>query len=114
MSNQVEKWWERVPRILGGWGFAILVFLKFPFPEAQLVDGTPVRMDPGMVSWGIYVGLIAFSAGIAHSTVMGIVLGQIGRAVAFVRRGGKERRDSTASTRVQEAVHIPMKDRRKR
>lgn len=113
MSNQTEKWWERVPRILGGWGFAILVFLRFPFPEAHLVDGTPVRIDPGMVSWGIYVGLIAFSIGIAHSTVMGIVLGQIGRAYSFVRRGGKDRRDS-ASTRVQEAIDIPVADRRKR
>ncbi len=66
MSSSNERWWERVPRILGGWGFAVLVFLRFPFPEAELVDGTAVRMDPGVVSWGIYVGLIAFSIGIAH------------------------------------------------
>ncbi len=92
MSNSSERWWERVPRIIGGWGFAVLVFLRFPFPEAHLVDGTPVRVDPGVVSWGIYVGLIAFSIGVAHSTVTGIVLGQLGRAWSFVRRGGRERR----------------------
>ena len=108
----IERWWERVPRILGGWGFAILVFLRFPFPEAELVDGTAVRLDPGLVSWGIYVGLISFSIGVAHSTVTGIVLGQLGRAWAFARRGGKERR-SEPGTRIQEAVDIPMADRRK-
>ncbi len=114
MRNRTEQWWERVPRILGGWGFAILVFLRFPFPEAQLVDGTTVRIDPGVISWGIYVGLITFSIGIAHSTVMGIVIGSIGRVYSFVRRGGKDRRNSTAGTRVQEAVDIPIKNRRKR
>ena len=111
MSNSNERWWERVPRILGGWGFAVLVFLRFPFPEAQLVDGTPVRMDPGVVSWGIYVGLIAFSIGIAHSTVTGIVLGQIGRAYSFVRRKGYERRDSAPPAGT--AVDIPIVDRRR-
>ncbi len=89
-TQKAEKWWERVPRILGGWGFATLVFLKFPFPEAKLLDGTLVRTDPGVFSWGIYVALIAFSIGIAHSTVTGIVLGQLGRvyssAYSFARR----------------------------
>ena len=112
MSNSNERWWERVPRILGGWGFAVLVFLRFPFPEAQLVDGTPVRMDPGVVSWGIYVGLIAFSIGIAHSTVTGIMLGQIGRMYSFVRRKGYERRDSEPP--VGTAVNIPIVDRRRK
>ena len=111
MAN-IEKWWERVPRILGGWGFAILVFLRFPFPEAELVDGMAVRLDPGLVSWGIYVGLIAFSIGIAHSTVMGIVLGQIGRAVSYVRRGGKDRRDDVPTPGT--AINMPAVDRRKR
>ncbi|KKN20981.1 hypothetical protein LCGC14_0930060 [marine sediment metagenome] len=116
MSNSNEKWWERVPRIIGGWGFAILVFLRFPFPEAQLVDGTPVRVDPGVVSWGIYVGLIAFSIGVAHSTVTGIVLGQIGRAWAFARRGGKERRNSEAGLEAPSAPSDPAvtEDRRRR
>jgi hypothetical protein len=106
MSNQDEKWWERVPRILGGWGFAVLVF--FRFPKFAFME------EPGATAWMVYVGLMVFFVGIAHSTVMGIVLGQLGRAYSFVRRGGKDRRDSTDSTRVQEAVDIPMKDRRKR
>ena len=110
MSNSIERWWERVPRILGGWGFAILVFLRFPFPEAHLVDGMPVRMDPGPLSWAVYVGLMVFAIGIAHSTVTGIVLGQIGRAYSFARRKGYERRDlSPART----AVNLPVIDRRK-
>ena len=113
MSNSTERWWERVPRIVGGWGFAVLVFLKFPFPEAELVDGTPVRMDPGVVSWGIYVTLIAFSIGIAHSTVTGIVLGSIGRCIAFVRRGGKEQRDKSPRP-PGTALSMPAVDRRKR
>ena len=112
MSNSSERWWERVPRILGGWGFAILVFLRFPFPEAHLVDGMPVRMDPGLVVWGIWVGLIAFSIGIAHSTVTGIVLGQIGRAYSFARRVGKERRHDSA-TPMDAAVDVPITDRRR-
>lgn len=115
MSNgHDERWWERVPRIVGGWCFATLVFLKFPFPEAHLVDGSLVRMDPGLAVWGIYVVLIGFSIGIAHSTVTGIVLGQIGRAYAFVRRGGKERRGSVAEGPVlQTVVDMPAVDRRK-
>lgn len=112
MSNSVERWWERVPRIIGGWGFAILIFLRFPFPEAHLVDGTPVRMDPGLTIWGIWVGLIAFSIGIAHSTVTGIVLGQLGRAWSFVRRGGKDRRDDSPPP-PGTAVDMPVVDRRK-
>jgi hypothetical protein len=71
-------------------------------------------MDPGPVAWGIYVALIAFSIGVAHSTVTGIVLGQIGRAIAFVRRGGKERRDSVAAAGSATAViDVPVIDRRK-
>jgi len=112
MSSANERWWERVPRILGGWGFAILIFLRFPFPEAHLVDGTLVRVDPGLVVWGVWVGLIAFSIGIAHSTVMGIVLGQIGRAWSFVRRGGWERRGETPPPGT--AVNIPIVDRRRK
>lgn len=111
MTSSNEKWWERVPRIIGGWGFAVLVFLKFRFPEAHLVDGTPVRMDPGLVVWGIWVGLIAFSIGIAHSTVTGIVLGQIGRAYSFVRRGGKDRRSGKLGPIT--ALDVPVVDRRK-
>ncbi len=91
-----EKWWERLPRIVGGWGFAILIFFKFPFPEAHMEDGELVHMDPGLLPWSIYVGLILFSIGVAHSTVVGIVLGNLTRAWSFVRRGGKDRRDSTA------------------
>lgn len=102
MSNSVEKWWERVPRIIGGWGFALLVFLKFPFPD-----------DPGPLAWSIYVGLMVFFIGIAHSTVTGIVLGSIGRVYSFVRRGGKERRDSIQAAGTT-AIDIPIKDRRKR
>jgi hypothetical protein len=115
MSNSKERWWERVPRIVGGWGFAVLVFLRFPFPEGQLVDGTTVRMDPGPVAWGIYVALIAFSIGVAHSTVTGIVLGQIGRVIAFARRGGKERRDSgtAAAGSATAVIDVPVVDRRK-
>lgn len=112
MSSSNERWWERVPRIVGGWGFAVLVFLRFPFPEAKLVDETPVRMDPGLVVWGIWVGLIAFSIGIAHSTVTGIVLGQFVRLWAFCKRGGKERRD-LAPTPAGTAVDMPVVDRRK-
>ncbi len=107
MSNSTERWWERVPRILGGWGFAVLVFLRFPFPEAELVDGTLVRTDPGVVSWGIYVGLIAFSIGIAHSTVTGIVLGQLGRAYSFVWRRGKERRAGVTSREAEGGGRTP-------
>ncbi len=113
MSNPDERWWERVPRIIGGWGFAVLVFLRFPFPEGHLVDGTTVRMDPGVLSWGIYVGLIAFSIGIAHSTVTGIVLGQIGRAWSFVRRGGWERRNIEPPP-PGTAVNMPVVDRRRK
>ena len=111
MTSHPEQWWERVPRIVGGWGFAILIFLRFPFPEAHLVDGTPVRMDPGLLIWGMWVGLIAFSIGIAHSTVTGIVLGQIGRAYSFARRGGKERRGSAAPAGT--AIDMPVINRRK-
>ena len=114
MSNSDERWWERVPRILGGWGFAVLIFFKFPFPEAHMEDGEVVHMDPGLVPWGIYVGLILFSIGVAHSTVVGIVLGNLTRFWSFVRRGGKDRRDSATGTRVREAVDMPVKDRRKR
>ncbi len=104
MSNQTERWWERVPRILGGWGFALLVFLRFPFPEAELVDGTAVLVDPGPLSWALYVGLIVFFVGIAHSTVTGIMLGSLVRAWSFWKRGGKERRD--AETPIDGTVQI--------
>ena len=76
-----EAWWERVPRIIGGWGLASLTLWKF----FELGDAAelPTRVT--------YMLLIAFFAGMAHSTVTGIVLGQIGRAWAFVRRGGKKK-----------------------
>lgn len=92
MSSTREQWWERVPRIIGGWVFAILIFFKFPFPEAHMENGELVHLDPGLVPWGIYVGLILFSIGVAHSTVVGIVLGNLMRAWSFVKRGGKDRR----------------------
>ncbi len=115
MSTHAERWWERVPRILGGWGFAVLVFLRFPFPEAELIDGTAVRVDPGVVSWGIYVGLIGFSIAIAHSTVFGIVVGHLGRAWAFWKwkRGGEvEQRGKTPPPGT--SVNLPAVDRRKK
>ena len=110
MSNSVERWWERWARILGGWGFAVLVFLRFPFPEARLVDGTAVRVDPGVTSWAVYVGLMVFFVGVAHSTVVGLVLGNLTRAYSFFRRGGKERRDTEPAT---VAVAQPVVDRRR-
>ncbi len=104
MSNQSEKWWERVPRILGGWGLAALTLWRL----------FALGGDAELKVMAVYLLLIAFFVGMAHSTVTGVVLGQLGRVWSFVRRGGKDRRDSTAGTRVQEAVDIPMKDRRKR
>lgn len=94
MTTGNEHWWERLPRIVGGWTFAILIFLKFPFPEAELVDGTVVRMRPGLTSWVVFVVLIVFSIGIAHSTVTGIVLGNLTKAWSFLKRGAKKRRSS--------------------
>ena len=85
-SKKSEAWWERLPRIIGGWGFAILVFLKFPqFPFME---------KPTTSAWVVYVGLMIFFVGVAHSTAVGIVLGNVTRAWSFVRRGGKERRTS--------------------
>ena len=94
MTPSNEHWWERVPRIVGGWGFALLIFFKFPFPEAELLDGTIVLTKPGLVAWGIYVVLIVFAIGIAHSTVTGIVLGNVTKAIASVRRAWKGKRSS--------------------
>ena len=102
MSTHAERWWERVPRILGGWGLASLTLWKF----FELGDAAvlPTRIT--------YILLIAFFAGIAHSTVTGIVLGQLGRAYNFVKRGGKNRRDSVAAPGT--ALNMPAVDRRKR
>lgn len=81
-------------------------------------DGEVVHLDPGLVPWGIYVGLILFSIGVAHSTVVGIVLGNLTRVWSFVKRGGKDRRQSTADaegggTRHLEATQLPKGPRRR-
>ena len=83
-SHKTEAWWERVARIIGGWGFAVLVFFKFPrFPFME---------KPTTTAWVVYVALMIFFVGVAHSTVVGIVLGNVTRLYSFVKRGGKERR----------------------
>ncbi len=103
MTSVNERWWERVPRILGGWGFAVLVFFKFPqFAFMQ---------EPGVAAWVVYVGLLVFFVGVAHSTVVGIVLGNVTRAWSFLKRGGKNRRDSVPAGT---ALNMPAVDRRKR
>lgn len=83
-SHKAEAWWERLPRIIGGWGFAVLVFFKFP--QFQFMEKSTT------IAWIVYVGLIIFFVGVAHSTVVGIVLGNVTRLYSFVKRGGKERR----------------------
>lgn len=85
MTTGNEQWWERLPRILGGWGFAVLIFLKFPFSD-----------EPGIVAWVAYVSLIVFFVGIAHSTVTGIVLGNLTKAASTVRRLARGKRASSA------------------
>lgn len=88
MSSANEKWWERLPRIIGGWGFAVLIFFQFPkFPFME---------EPGITAWMIYVGLMIFFVAVAHSTVVGIVLGNATRLYSFVKRGGKDRRESSS------------------
>jgi hypothetical protein len=103
VSNSKERWWERVPRIVGGWGLASLTLWKF-FDLGDAAE-LPTRAT--------YILLIAFFAGMAHSTVTGIVLGQIGRLYSFVWRRGKERR-SDEPPPPGTAVDMPVVDRRRR
>lgn len=84
-GGPVEQWWERLPRILGGWGLVVLIFFKFPHPA-----------EPGILSWGAFVALIVFAIGVAHSTVVGIVLGNLTKAIGNVRRIWKGKRESSA------------------
>lgn len=116
MSSANEKWWERLPRILGGWGFAVLIFFQFPFPEAGFVDGIVVRMRPGVLSWSVFVVLIVFAIGIAHSTVTGIVLGNVTKAIANVRRVWKGKRSSSAERAIEDpaASLVSLERTRKR
>ncbi len=97
-----EQWWERLPRILGGWAGALVVFLFFPFPEAELADGTVVLIEPPITAWVVWVTLIVFFVGIAHSTVTGIVLGNVTKAIAAGRRALKGKRSSSAEVVVQD------------
>ncbi len=85
MSNSKERWWERVPRIVGGWGLAALTLWRL----------FALGGDAELKVMAVYLLLIAFFVGMAHSTVTGIVLSQIGRMISFVRRKGYERRSDT-------------------
>ena len=91
-----EKWWERVGRMIGGWGLVAFT-LAGKIPVLSSHEGSSLWVEAAHLVFSL--ALIALGVGVAHSTVFKIVADTAGkfvtvsgdavRSVRFRNRRGK-------------------------
>lgn len=83
-TKPTEKWWERLSRIIGGWGMAFYALTMF---KPRIVDN---KMSIPLIF--LLITILALCMSMAHSTVFAITMQTAKGAVPWIKnlfgRGG--------------------------